>query len=159
MQKYKPRLYPLFNSKNKGDFFMAYSLDLLKTKAECDAILAYAERETRALERRKVNKDFDSDQTTEIQTSVASKLATVSAKLAVIDGYIAGLPEGKDKRKELIEKERLEYQKKDLESRQLDYNTLSVLDSELDVERVERELAAIAAFVAEVNTKKAALPS
>jgi hypothetical protein len=138
---------------------MSYSLDLLKTKADCDAILAYAAKEKRFLEMRKTNKDFASDQTADVQAEIASKLASVNGKLAGMAAYVDGLPDGPDKRKELVERERLEYQKGDLLNRQMNYNVQAVLDSELDIARVDKEIEAINDFTGQVETKKTELPA
>jgi hypothetical protein len=136
---------------------MNYSVQNLTQVADCDVLLSWAQKEKADLTYRKLSVERLTDRYAETSVEVATQLQGVIAELAAVDSYIAILPDGPIKDEALDKKTRLEYKKFLLEGRVESYGVVALLEKEMDLGRVEQEIAEVDAFVAAVEARKAAL--
>ena len=134
-----------------------YSLNKITSVADCDVLLTWAEKEKSDLtfkqlsvERITVNY---SSASVEIDAILQGVIAEIDATQTVIDA----LPEGPTK-EDLVKKlTRLEYKKFLLENRKESYGSVALLEKELDLDRINRELDGVETFIVDVTARKAAL--
>ena len=134
-----------------------YSLNKITTVADCDVLLTWAEKEKSDLtfkqlsvERITVNY---SSASVEIDAILQGVIAEIDATQTVIDA----LPEGPTK-EDLVKKlTRLEYKKFLLENRKESYGSVALLEKELYLDRINRELDGVETFIVDVTARKAAL--
>lgn len=136
---------------------MNYSVQNLTQVADCDVLLSWAQKEKADLTFRKLSVERLTDRYAETSVEVATQLQGVIVELAAVDSYIAILPDGPIKDEALDKKTRLEYKKFLLEGRVESYGVVALLEKEMDLGRVEQEIAEVDAFVAVVEARKAAL--
>lgn len=136
---------------------MNYSVQNLTQVADCDVLLSWAQKEKADLTFRKLSVERLTDRYAETSVEVATQLQGVIAELAAVDSYIAILPDGPIKDEALDKKTRLEYKKFLLEGRVESYGVVALLEKQMDLGRVEQEIAEIDAFMAAVEARKAAL--
>jgi len=136
---------------------MNYSVQNLTQVADCDVLLSLAQKEKADLTFRKLSVERLTDRYAETSVEVATQLQGVIAELAAVDSYIAILPDGPIKDEALDKKTRLEYKKFLLEGRVESYGVVALLEKQMDLGRVEQEIAEIDAFMAAVEARKAAL--
>jgi hypothetical protein len=92
---------------------MTFSVNLLLTPADCDAVLALLAKDSAALTQRKTSLEFTLTQFDATGPEVAGSLTAVTAQLAGIATYISSLPAGSDARRKVeLEKERLVVQQR-----------------------------------------------
>jgi len=136
---------------------MNYSVQNLTQVADCDVLLSWAQKEKADLTFRKLSVERLTDRYAETSVEVATQLQGVIAELAAVDSYIAILPDGPIKDEAVDKKTRLEYKKFLLEGRVESYGVVALLEKQMDLGRVEQEIAEVDAFVAAVEARKAAL--
>lgn len=136
---------------------MNYSVQNLTQVADCDVLLSLAQKEKADLTFRKLSVERLTDRYAETSVEVATQLQGVIAELAAVDSYIAILPDGPIKDEAVDKKTRLEYKKFLLEGRVESYGVVALLEKQMDLGRVEQEIAEVDAFVAAVEARKAAL--
>ena len=136
---------------------MNYTVQNLTQVADCDVLLSWAQKEKADLTFRKLSVERLTDRYAETSVEVATQLQGVIAELAAVDSYIAILPDGPIKDEAVDKKTRLEYKKFLLEGRVESYGVVAILEKQMDLGRVEQEIAEVDAFVAAVEARKAAL--
>lgn len=136
---------------------MNYSVQNLTQVADCDVLLSWAQKEKADLTFRKLSVERLTDRYAETSVEIATQLQGVIAELAAVDSYIAILPDGPIKDEALDKKTRLEYKKFLLEGRVESYGVVALLEKQMDLGRVEQEIAEIDDFMAAVEARKAAL--
>ena len=136
---------------------MNYAVQNLTQVADCDALLAWAEREKADLSFKKLSEERLTSRYAETALELDAVLQGVVAELAATETIITVLPEGPTKDEALNKKTRLEYKKFLLETRRESYGTVALLEKQMDLGRVEQELAEVDAFMLAVADKKAAL--
>ncbi|MBA4134942.1 MAG: hypothetical protein C0525_09475 [Flavobacterium sp.] len=136
---------------------MNYTVQNLTQVADCDVLLSLAQKEKADLTFRKLSVERLTDRYAETSVEVATQLQGVIAELAAVDSYIAILPDGPIKDEAVDKKTRLEYKKFLLEGRVESYGVVALLEKQMDLGRVEQEIAEVDAFVAAVEARKAAL--
>jgi hypothetical protein len=134
-----------------------YSVTQLTSVSDCDAVLSIAIKEKQDLEWKKLSLERQKAQYSDQSVSITAELAGKQAEVEVLDSIIAGLPEGNLKIENQNKKTRAEYSIFLLENRRNNYGNVALLEKELDLERVERELEETEAFIAEVEARKAAI--
>jgi len=136
---------------------MNYTVQNLTQVADCDVLLSWAQKEKADLTFRKLSVERLTDRYAETSVEEATQLQGVIAELAAVDSYIAILPDGPIKDEAVDKKTRLEYKKFLLEGRVESYGVVALLEKQMDLGRVEQEIAEVDAFVAAVEARKAAL--
>jgi hypothetical protein len=138
-------------------YIMNYTVQNLTQVADCDVLLSLAQKEKADLTFRKLSVERLTDRYAETSVEVATQLQGVIAELAAVESYIAILPDGPIKDEAVDKKTRLEYKKFLLEGRVESYGVVALLEKQMDLGRVEQEIAEVDAFVAAVEARKAAL--
>jgi hypothetical protein len=136
---------------------MPYSVELLDTVAECDAVLSKFELEKEDLEFRKtqvarLKKSYKIN-----STEIAAELIAVNAEITSLTAMVATLPEGERKEKAITELERAKLNKRVLTTRQQGFGSVALLERELELNMAESQLANVTAAITEVAARKAAL--
>lgn len=134
-----------------------YSVTNLSTIADCDVLLTMANKEKADLTFKKLSEErlVTNYSTTAIE--IDAVLQGVIAEIAAVDTVLAVLPEGSTKEAEEKRKVRLEYKKFLLENRKESYGAVALLEKELDLERVQKQLDEVDVFIAAVTAHKATL--
>lgn len=134
-----------------------YSVTNLTTIADCDVLLTMANKEKADLTFKKLSEErlVTNYSTTAIE--IDAVLQGVIAEIAAVDTVLAVLPEGSTKEAEEKRKVRLEYKKFLLENRKESYGAVALLEKELDLERVQKQLDEVDVFIAAVTAHKATL--
>ena len=134
-----------------------YSVTNLTTIADCDVLLNMANKEKADLAFKKLSEErlVTNYSTTSIE--IDAVLQGVVAEIAAVDSILAVLPEGSTKDSEEKRKVRLEYKKFLLENRKESYGAVALLEKELDLERVNKQLDEVNLFIDAVTAHKATL--
>lgn len=134
-----------------------YSIEKLTQVSDCDAVLTWAQTEKENLELKKLNESKLTKNYSTTSLSIDTELLSVTTQIAGINSVLPSLPEGSVKEDHLKKLKRLEYKKFLLEDRRINYGVVALLEKELDVERISKEIVEIDAFITAVTQKKATL--
>lgn len=134
-----------------------YTVSNLTTIADCDVLLTMANKEKADLVFKKLSEErlVTNYSTTSIE--IDAVLQGVVAEIAAVDSILAVLPEGSTKDSEEKRKVRLEYKKFLLENRKESYGAVALLEKELDLERVNKQLDEVNLFINTITAHKATL--
>ncbi|WP_396153724.1 hypothetical protein [Flavobacterium sp.] len=131
-----------------------YSVSNLTTVADCDVLLGMAQKEKSDLNFKKLSEERLVTNYSNNAVEIDAILQGVNAEIAAVDTVLAILPEGPTKEAEEKRKVRLEYRKFLLENRKESYGAVALLEKELDLERVNKQLAEVDVFIAEVTAHR-----
>lgn len=134
-----------------------YSVTNLTTIADCDVLLTMANKEKADLVFKKLSEERLVTNYSTTSVEIAAVLQGVIAEIAAVDTILAVLPEGSTKEAEEKRKVRLEYKKFLLENRKESYGAVALLEKELDLQRVIKQLDEIDVFIDAVTVHKATL--
>ena len=135
---------------------MAFSVNLLTSAAECDALLATKQRERTGLVNRLNNLNFQLDNWDD-STSAVTELAATQALIAGLTPVVEALVDGDDKRRNQNMLNRYETRANNLTSKVENYGTTALLEKELDRDSLLAEIATLDGFIAAVQARRAAL--
>jgi hypothetical protein len=136
---------------------MPYSVNGITQIADCDLLLTWSLKEKADLDFQKLSEDRLTTRFASTSIEVQAILQSVIAELAALETVIAALPNGPTKVNELKRKVKLEYKKFLLENRKESYGAVALLQKELDLQRINKELIEVDVFIAAINARKAAL--
>ena len=134
-----------------------YSVTNLTTIADCDVLLNMANKEKADLAFKKLSEERLVTNYSTTSVEIDAVLQGVLAEISAVDTIIATLPEGTTKENEEKRKVRLEYKKFLLENRKESYGAVALLEKELDLERVNKQLEEVNLFIDVVTAHKATL--
>ena len=134
-----------------------YSVTNLTTVADCDVLLTMANKEKADLTFKKLSEErlVTNYRTTSVE--IDAVLQGVISEIAAVNSILAVLPEGSTKESEEKRKVRLEYKKFLLENRKESYGAVALLEKELDLERVNKQLDEVNLFINTITAHKATL--
>ncbi len=124
-----------------------YSATQLTSVSDCDAVLSIATKEKQDLEWKKISLERQKTQYASQSVSIAAELAGKQTEVEILESIIAGLPDGNLKVENQNKKTKAEYSIFLLETRRNNYGNVALLEKELDLERVQRELEETEAFI------------
>ena len=136
---------------------MSYSINKITQIADCDVLLTWAEKEKADLVFKRTSVERLTTNYSSTSVEIEAILQGVLAEIAAVEAVINVLPEGATKEIESKRKVRLEYKKFLLENRKESYGIVALLEKELDLQRLSKELEEIDAFITLVTQKKASL--
>jgi hypothetical protein len=136
---------------------MSYSISGLTTVADCDVLLTWAGKEKADLEFKKLSEERLTTRYATTSVEVDAVLQGVLVELSAVDTIISVLPDGPTKDEEIKKKVKLEYKKFLLENRKESYGAVALLEKEMDLARVVKELDEVNAFITLVTDHKATL--
>jgi hypothetical protein len=131
-----------------------YSLSRITTVADCDALLLWAGREKSDLAFKKYSVERVTTNYNSTSVEIEAILQGVIAEITAVQTVIDILPEGLTKEAEVKRKIRLEYKKFLLENRKDSYGAVALLERELDLERINKEVIEVDAFITGVTDYK-----
>lgn len=134
-----------------------YSIEKLTQISDCDAVLTWAQTEKENLELKKLNESKLTRNYANTSLSIETELQSVITQMNTINAILPTLPEGSIKEENLKKLRKLDYRKFLLEDRRINYGVVALLEKELDVERITKEIVEIDAFMTSVTQKKATL--
>ena len=138
---------------------MNYSITNLNQVADCNVLLSWAAKEQADLNFKKLSDERLTSKYAETALELDAVLQGVLAELAASETIISLLPEGPAKEDAVNKKTRLEYKKFLLETRRESYGTVALLEKEMDLARIIRELDEVGAFIQAVEARKTVLES
>jgi len=136
---------------------MKYSISNLKEVTDRIELLSWAERERSDLDIKRILDERFAVRFTGTAIEVEAILQGVTAELNALYIIIAGLPEGSVKEENIKKKTRLEYKKFLLETRKESYNTVALLEKEMDLGRLYQEIAEVDVFISAIQDQKTLL--
>ncbi|MGH2665820.1 hypothetical protein [Flavobacterium sp.] len=134
-----------------------YSLTKIANVADCDALITWAEKEKSDLAFKKISVERITTNYSSTSVEIEAILQGVVAEIAAVETVLGILPEGPTKDSEEKRKKRLEYKRFLLENRKESYGSVALLEKELDLERINKELSEVDVFISGVATHKTAL--
>ena len=135
---------------------MAFSVNLLATPTQCDALLATKQRERTGLVNRLNNLAFQLANWND-STSAEADLAATQALITGLTPVVNALADGDDKRRNQNMLNRYETRANNLIGRVENYGTIALLEKELDRDTVTGNIAVLDTFIAAVTARRAAL--
>ncbi len=134
-----------------------YSLNKITTVADCNVLLAWAEKEKSDLTFKQLSVERVTVNYSSTSIEIDAVLQGVIAEIGAIDTIMNTLAEGPTKEDLEKKKTRLEYKKFLLENRKESYGSVALLEKELDLERINKELDEVDTFITTITTHKASL--
>ncbi|MBA4152807.1 hypothetical protein [Flavobacterium sp.] len=131
-----------------------YSVSNLTTIADCNVLLTMAGKEKSDLAFKKLSEERLVSNYSSNAVEIDAILQGVIAEIAAVDTVLIVLPPGSTRDSEEKRKVRLEYRKFLLENRKESYGAVALLEKELDLERVIKQLDEVDAFIVEVTTHR-----
>jgi len=136
-----------------------YSLNKINTVADCNVLLTWAEKEKSDLTFKQLSVERVAVNYSSTSIEIDAVLQGVVAEISAIDTIIGTLAEGPTKEDLVKKKTRLEYKRFLLENRKENYGSVALLEKELDLERINKELDEVDVFITTVTAHKATLPN
>ncbi|MFT3910322.1 MAG: hypothetical protein QM737_12935 [Ferruginibacter sp.] len=136
---------------------MNYSFTLLNSKEDCDAMIAIANKNKAMFEYKKYLLIHKKDMATGSAVGIETELQSVNAEIAALEPVIAGLPEGNTKKDYMSRKTKLEFKRFTLNERKKSHGVISLLDAEVDIGCIDKDIEETNAFIAGVNERRASL--
>jgi len=136
---------------------MVYSLNLLKTWAQCDLVLAMAAEKRKTLVFRDTEGDFRTDNTGKTATDLTNELTSLNAYITAMTPVVAGLPESKERTESTDELRKKTDRRDELVSRQGKAGGEKLVERELGQALLEPQLPIIDDLVAQVTAHRATL--
>ena len=134
-----------------------YSLNKITTVADCNVLLTWAEKEKSDLTFKQLSVERVAVNYSSTSIEIDAVLQGVVAEISAIDTIIGTLAEGTTKEDLLKKKTRLEYKKFLLENRKESYGSVALLEKELDLERINKQIEEVDVFIVAVANHKATL--
>lgn len=131
-----------------------YSVSNITTIADCDVLLGMAQKERSDLAFKKLSEERLVTNYSNTAVEIDAILQGVIAEIAAVDTVLAILPEGSTRDAEEKRKVRLEYRKFLLENRKESYGAVALLEKQLDLERVIKQLDEVDVFIAQITARR-----
>ena len=131
-----------------------YSISNLTSVADCNVLLIMAEKEKSDLAFKKLSEERLVSNYSNNAVEIDAFLQGVIAEIAALETILTVLPPGLARDYEEKRKVRLAYRKFLLENRKENYGAVVLLEKQLDLERVIKQLDEVDAFTLEVTTHR-----
>ena len=136
---------------------MNYSFTLLTSKEDCDIMTAMANKSKSALTYKKSTLLHKQEISTGNAVEIETALQSVNSEIAAVTTVIAALPDGDTKKEQISKKTKLEFKRFTLTERKESYGVLSLLDTEIDIGCIDKDIEETDVFIAGVSDRKANL--
>ncbi len=133
---------------------MSYSLGLITTIADCDALIVSAQRKQRDIQYRKTAQERQYETATESGANTDVTLATTIAEIAALQPVVAAMAEGPTKKELQDRLTTLEYQRFVQQNRKLKYGVFAVLEKEYMIGSIDKELVEVAGYITALEARK-----
>ena len=132
---------------------MDYTVSMLTTQPDCQALIDIATSEKDSLVYRKTGLDRKRQTVTVTSSEIETELATVNAEISALQTVVDNLPDGSIKQDTLVKLKKAEYKKFLLEERKGNYGVLSVLEKEYDISCLEKDIDETDKFIRDVTER------
>jgi hypothetical protein len=132
---------------------MKYTVSLLTTVQDCQALIDLANKEKGTFEYRKIGLERQRLSATVTSQEIEASLAAVNIELQSLQSIYDSLPDGPAKQDTFNKIKRDEYKKFLLEQRKENYGVLALLEKEYDIANIDRNIAETDDFVAQVTAR------
>ena len=126
---------------------MNYTVSLLKSKADCQALINLTTEDKTGLDYRKTGitrqRESAEKNSVDIEAELASAIAEVNGLQVVLDN----LPEGNVKEDMLVKFKKADLRRIMLEKRKENYGVLSILNKEYDIACIEKDIEEADLFI------------
>jgi hypothetical protein len=136
---------------------MPYSINTLTTVADCDALISLANKDKKSYENKIYNLNFDLEISQDNAAARASRLLIVNSEIAMLDTVIESMGEGQPKEDYITMRMRKIASQRSLSSPGSSSNPVNRLDDELEIARLNLQLAETLTFIAAIEAHKATL--
>ncbi len=136
---------------------MNYSISNITQTADCDVLLSWAAKEKADLTFKRLSEERLTNKYATTSVEVDAILQGVLVELSAIETIIGVLPNGPTKDDEIKKKIKLEYKKFLLETRKESYGAVALLEKQLDLARLDQEIAEVDVFIAAITAHKETL--
>ena len=131
-----------------------YSVQNLTEVTDCEMLLTLSQKEKADLEYKKLSAERLTTRYSENSVEIEATLQGVLAELEAVDTILSTLAEGPTRDDLLNRKTRLEYKKFLLENRKASYGAVALLEKEMDLARINREIIEVGDFIDAINGRK-----
>jgi len=138
---------------------MAYSVSKLKTKAQCDELIAKVQKQKADLQFEQTSVNHQQGNFSGNNSEVEIELQSINTEITGVNTIVATLPEGKTKDNYLKKQASLVHRQLVLEGKIEDYGSIAQLQNEFEIAQLALQIAEADKFLAELQTRKAELPS
>lgn len=136
---------------------MAYSLEKIDKLTELESLITMIQKEQDDLDFKKTSLIRRKTSYEEKFTQLGADLSSVNGELTGIDAALASLPDGEVKEDMEARKKKLEYKKFLLEERSEDYGALALIEKEMEIALVDKQLEELVTLLSALETKKGEL--
>lgn len=136
---------------------MNYSTANLTLVADCDFLITMANREKADLDLKKHFDEHSAEKFSGTSVELDAVYSGILAELASIEQSLLTLPPGKTRATTEKKQKTLTARKLLLETRQASYGTVALLMKEMELARVQDEIAEVDTFIAAVKDRKTTL--
>ena len=136
---------------------MNYSVSLLTTKPDCQALIDIANSDKKGLLYRRAGLEIQSDSATSNSTEIDAELSAVTAEIASLQAIINGLPDGPTRDILILRYKKADVKKALLESRKDKYGVLSLLQRENEIACIDRDVIEMDDYITAVTDRMNAL--
>ncbi len=138
---------------------MNYSVLILTTKPDCQALINIASTEKETLAYRKTGLQRQHSTASVTSLGIEADMAAVVAELASLQAVLNMVPPGTTYDDALVRHKRAEYRKFLLEQRKGNYGPIALVEKEYDIACIDQAIAETDAFIAAVTARKDELPA
>ena len=131
-----------------------YSVTNITTIADCDVLLNMANKEKADLNFKKLYEQRLVSNYSNTSVEISVFLQGILAEISAVTTVLNVLPEGPTKDAEEKRKVRLEYKKFLLETRKESYGAVALLEKQLDLERITKQIDEVDAFILAITNHK-----
>ena len=131
-----------------------YSTLSLLTIADCSAVLLMANRDVDTFNYRITSINYRRNNNSLTTQQAQAETLVVQAEIASLETTIAALPEGPAKEDQITKKMRKELQLRSLSNRGSSQGPVALLDQELELARLNQQLAETMGFIGAVTVRR-----
>jgi hypothetical protein len=133
---------------------MDYSIEKLQTAADCNSLQALVNKEKSDLEYKKLTLERSHSNYSERSTRISSDLALTTTEISALATILETLPEGNAKEEASVKKTKAEYHLFTLNEQSDQYGVVPLLEKEMEITLIEKQLAEMDVFYQAVEDKK-----
>ena len=136
---------------------MAYTVTLLTTIADCNSVITLAQKDKKNYEHKKYTLLHNLENSQENSTERQNRLIVINSEVAMLESIIAGLPEGEMKEEAITNLMRKKTTQRVVSNGNSSSTPVNLLDNELEISRIDMNVAETVAFMNAVEAHKASL--
>jgi hypothetical protein len=137
---------------------MNYTVSLLTTRPDCQALITLANKEKDSLVYRKMGVERQRLSATITSQEIESSLLAVTAEIEALQAVHDSLPEGPAKQGLFNAIKKSEYKKFLLEQRKENYGVLALLEKEYDIASIDRSIAETDDYIGQLTNRMNEIP-